>query len=151
MLRSRAWILYAGWGCAAASILHIVTIIAGPSWFDFLGAPPEYGQMMRDGDYLLPVTVTLFIAAVLAIWAAYAFSAAGVIRRLPFARFVCGATAFIFLLRGLAGIPIILWVLAQSEPTPLTLFHMAASVFIVTLGYGFICAVRALKPQTLEG
>ena len=146
---ARMTVLYAAWGCAVASILHIVTIIAGPAWFDFLGAPPHYGQMMRDGDYFLPVTVTVFIAGVLAVWSAYAFCAAGVIRRLPFARLICGAVALIFILRGLFVFPLIGYVMSESAVggvTPKSVFHIAASLFILTLGSGFANAVRILGP-----
>ncbi|WP_371397089.1 hypothetical protein [Fretibacter rubidus] len=142
---SRLWILYAAWGCALASLLHIVTIIAGPDWFDFLGAPPEYGQMMRDGDWVFPVAVTLGIAAILAIWSAYAFGAAGAIKRLPLTRIICWAVAAIFLLRGAGGIPLMIFVMLQTGFTALTAFHLAASVYILSLGVGFVFAARARR------
>ena len=138
--QSKAWVVYAAWGCVIASILHVVTIFAGAAWFDFLGAPPEYGQMMRDGNYVYPVIVTLLIAGTLAIWAAYAFSALKT--PLPYARLILGAVAAIFLLRGIIGIPINLYILTKTGPTTMTLFHIAASVFVLTLGWGFVAAFR---------
>lgn len=141
--QSKAWVLYAAWGCVIASILHVVTIFAGAEWFDFLGAPPEYGQMMRDGNYVYPVIVTLLIAGTLAIWAAYAFSALK--KPLPYARLILGAVAAIFLLRGLGGIPITLFILSKTGATMMTLFHIAASVFVLTLGLGFVAAFRQVK------
>ena len=140
---SKAWVLYAAWGCAAASILHVVTIFAGADWFDFLGAPPEYGQMMRDGNYVYPVVVTLLIAGMLAVWAAYAVSALK--KPLPYARLILGAVAAIFLLRGLLGIPITLFILTKTGPTAIILFHIAVSVFVLTLGWGFVAAFRRVK------
>lgn len=141
--QSKAWVLYAAWGCVIASILHVVTIFAGPAWFDFLGAPPEYGQMMREGNYVYPVIVTLLIAVTLAIWAAYAFSALS--KALPYARLISGAVAVIFLLRGVLGILITLIILTKTGPTVLTLFHIAASVFVLTLGLGFVAVFRRVK------
>ena len=141
--QSKAWVLYAAWGCAAASILHVVAIFAGADWFDFLGAPPEYGQMMRDGNYVYPVVVTLLIAGMLAVWAAYAVSALK--KPLPYARLILGAVAAIFLLRGLLGIPITLFILTKTGPTAIILFHIAASVFVLTLGLGFVAAFRRVK------
>ena len=141
--QSKAWVLYAAWGCVAGSLLHIVTIFAGAEWFDFLGAPPEYGQMMQDGNYVYPVVVTLLIAGTLAVWAAYAFWALK--KPLPFARLICGFVAAIFLLRGIVGIPITLFILTKTGPTMMTLLHIAASVFVLTLGLGFVAAFRRLK------
>ena len=142
--QSKAWVLYAASGCAAGALLHIAAIFAGPEWFDFLGAPPEYGQMMRGGNYVYPVVVTLLIAGTLAIWAAYAFSALK--KPLPYARLILGAVAAIFLLRGVLGIPITLFILTKSGPAAMTLFHIAASVFVLTLGWGFVAAFRWVKP-----
>lgn len=144
---SKAWVLYAALGCAAGSLLHIVAIFAGPEWFDFLGAPPEYGQMMRDGNYVYPVVVTLMIAAMLAVWAAYAASVLSPKKPLPYARLICGFVAAIFLIRGVLGIPITLFFLTKSGPTAMTLFHIAASVFVLTLGWGFVAAFRQMKVE----
>jgi len=143
--QSKGWVLYAAIGCAAASLLHIAAIFAGPSWFDFLGAPPEYGQMMREGNYVYPIVVTLLIAGTLAVWTVYALSALGPKKPLPYARLICGAVAAIFLLRGVLGIPITLYILTKTGPTAMTLFHIAASVFVLTLGWGFLAAFRRVK------
>jgi hypothetical protein len=52
------------------------------------------------GD-MRPALITAAIAAVLAIWAAYAFSGAGLIARLPLLRIALVAIASVYLLRGL--------------------------------------------------
>lgn len=143
--QSKNWVLLAAWGCAAAAVLHIICIFAGAEWFDFLGAPPEYGQMMREGDWGFPAAVTTLISAILAIWSAYAFSTFDGRKPLPFARFVCAAVAAIFLLRGVIGITLLIYILVKTGFTLKLLFHLAASVFILAIGIGFMAAFKRLN------
>lgn len=53
-----------------------------------------------------PSTVTAAIAAVLVGWGLYAWSGAGVIRRLPLARVVLSGVTAVYLLRGVAFVPL---------------------------------------------
>jgi len=57
--------------------------------------------------------------------------------------------AAIFLLRGVLGIPITLYILTKTGPTAMTLFHIAASVFVLTLGWGFVAALKKASSQTI--
>jgi len=143
--KDRVWIGYAAWGCAAAALLHIAAIIAGPDWFDFLGAPPSYGESLRQGNWQHPVFTTLGIVLILLIWAAYAFAALGRFTWLPLKKFVLAAVAAIFILRGALGIPIVIWVMTQTALSVFNVFHLGASVFVLTLGYGFWRAFRVLQ------
>jgi hypothetical protein len=52
--------------------------------------------------------ITLGIAAVLAVWAAYAFSGAGMIPRLPLLKLVLVAISAVYLLRAVGYIPALL-------------------------------------------
>ena len=89
---------------AAASLLHLAVIAGGPSWYRFFGAGEELARMAEQGS-LTPALMTLGIAAVLAIWAAYAFAGAGLIRRLPLMRTALVLISAVYLLRGLVLIP----------------------------------------------
>ena len=82
---ARAWLVAAGWMSVAASMLHLACIVGGPDWYRFLGAGEDMARGAERGA-LFPILITLAIAAILAIWAAYAFSAAGMIVRLPLIR-----------------------------------------------------------------
>lgn len=146
--RSPLWITYAAWGSVAGALAHVAAIIGGADWFDFLGAPPSYGEALRAGEWLHPVVTTLGIAALLLVWAAYARSALPRRKPLPFAKFVCAIVAVIFLIRGVIGIPLLLFVLTKTGPTVMTLFHLGASVFILTLGLGFAAAFMRLRENT---
>lgn len=88
----------------AASLLHIACIIGGPEWYRFFGAGEGIATLAEQGS-MTPTLLTLGIAAILAIWAAYAFSGAGLLPRLPLLRTGLVVISTIYLLRGLALIP----------------------------------------------
>lgn len=86
--------------CAAA--LHVAVIIAGPAGYEFAGAGKQFVNGAKAGR-AFPAIITLGIALVLLIWAAYALSGAAVIRPLPLLRPALTVITLIYLLRGLAG------------------------------------------------
>ena len=89
---------------AAASVLNIAVIAGGPAWYRFFGAGEGMARMAeRSSPY--PTLVTLGIASVLAVWAAYAFAGAGLIPRLPLMRTALVLISAVSLLRGLVLIP----------------------------------------------
>ncbi|PRY90456.1 hypothetical protein [Mongoliibacter ruber] len=97
-------------GCmtAAISLMHVGIVIGGPDWYRFFGA----GEMMAlqaEQGMIEPIIVTLFIALIFAVWALYAFSGAGLIIKLPLLKPILIAICGVFLLRGLAGIPMVLF------------------------------------------
>jgi hypothetical protein len=56
-----------------------------------------------------PTVITGSIAVILGIWMLYAFSGAGLIRRLPFLRLALVLIAAIYLARGILGVPAVLF------------------------------------------
>lgn len=103
----RGWLLAGGGVTGAASLLHLAIIAGGPEWYRFFGAGERMARMAARGSPL-PAVVTAGIAAVLAVWALYALSGAGVIRRLPLLRLALGLIAAVYLARGVFGIPLVL-------------------------------------------
>ena len=89
---------------ATASLLHLAVIAGGPSWYRFFGAGEGMARMAERGS-LTPTLVTIGIATVLAVWAAYAFSGAGLIARLPLMRTALVLISAVYLLRGLVVLP----------------------------------------------
>jgi len=89
---------------AAASVLHLAVIAGGPDWYRFFGAGERMASLAAGGSWI-PTATTLGIASVLAIWAAYAFSGAGLIPRLPLVRTALVLISTIYLLRGLVLVP----------------------------------------------
>jgi hypothetical protein len=125
------WLAAGGLLSSAAALLHLAVIAGGPDWYRFFGAGEAMAEMAEAGSPV-PALVTTAIAALLAIWAAYAFAGAGLIRRLPLMRTALVAITAIYLLRGLLIVPILL------SPRP-TSFDIWSS--LIVLVYGIVHAV----------
>jgi hypothetical protein len=97
-----AMLIIAGLLSTVAAILHLGCIYFGASWYRFLGAGEQMAIMAEQGRIQATI-ITLSITFVLAVWALYAFSAAGAISQLPFARIILVIISAIYLLRGIAG------------------------------------------------
>lgn len=118
-----------------ASLLHIAIIFGGPDWYRFFGAGEDMAQLAARG-FTYPTVVTAGIAAILAVWALYALSGAGVIRRLPFLRLALVLIAAIYLARGVLGVPAVLFLdqpYANELRTRMT-FMVVSSVVCICLG-----------------
>jgi len=98
------WLVAAGALSAAASAAHLAIIVGGPRWYDFFGAGPRMVRLAEQGSPKAAL-ITFGIAAVLAVWAAYAFSGAGLIPRLPLLKLGLAAISAIYLLRAVGYIP----------------------------------------------
>lgn len=94
-------LILAGVLSALAAVAHLACIALGAPAFRFLGAGERMARAIEAGS-IRPVLVTLGIAAILSVWAAYAFSGAGVIGALPFAKLVLPAVTAVFLARGVS-------------------------------------------------
>jgi hypothetical protein len=99
------YLIFSGFAALIGGAVHIAAIFGGPSWYGFIGAPPRMIRSAAAGDFY-PALVCLAIASVLFIWAAYAFSGAGIFRRLPLLRTVLVAVATVLIVRGVAFIPL---------------------------------------------
>jgi hypothetical protein len=130
------WLVAGGSLSTGAALLHIACIVGGPDWYRFFGAGEQIAQMAERGHWYPPI-VTLFIATILAIWAAYAFSGAGFIRRLPLLRAGLVAISAVYLVRGLAIVPIL------AMPTLRTPFNIWSS--LIVLVYGIIFSIGTIK------
>ncbi len=101
-------LIIAGTLTAIAAFMHLAIIVGGGDWYRFFGAGEQMAQMAEQGS-LYPATLTFVIACVLATWSAYAFSAANVIRKLPFTNVILLLISLIFLSRGLLAIPVVMY------------------------------------------
>jgi putative oxidoreductase len=107
MENDRRWLLFGGLLTGAASLLHLAIIAGGAEWYRFFGAGERMARLAARGSPY-PAVVTAGIAAVLGVWALYALSGAGVIRRLPLLRPALVLIAAVYLGRGVLGIPAVL-------------------------------------------
>ncbi|MEM7703037.1 MAG: hypothetical protein AAF251_13945 [Pseudomonadota bacterium] len=142
--RGTPWLLCGAVLSLLAALLHLGVIVGGPDWYRFFGAPESYAVDAQRGS-LVPALVTSGIAAVLALWATFAASGAGLVSRLFLLRTGLVAITAIYLLRGLLIIPVILTV-----PYPEGAFDYWSSAIVLV--YGVVHAVGlwrawpALKP-----
>ena len=95
----RAWLIAGGAASAAASVAHLACIVGGPRWYRAFGAGERVAREAERG-LPWPALMTIGVACVLAVWAAYAFSGAGLIRPLPLLRAALVAVTAIYLARG---------------------------------------------------
>ena len=117
---------------ALAALLHLAVIAGGPDWYRFFGAGERMARL-AEAHSPVPTVVTLCIAAILAAWSAYAASAAGVLRPLPLTAAALVAITAIYLLRGLAIVPV---ALVPAVRTPFNLWSSA-----ICLAIGLVHAV----------
>ena len=131
------WLIAGGVLSAGAALLHLAVIAGGPDWYRFFGAGEGMARAAERGS-AAPALITLGIAAVLAVWAAYAFAGAGLIRRLPLMRTALVLISAIYLLRGLVLFPTLL-----LKPELVHAFEVWSS--LIVLAYGVAYAVGTWK------
>lgn len=127
------WLIVGGCLSAAAAVLHLAVIVGGPNWYRFFGAGEAMARAAERGS-VMPALITVGIAAVLAVWAAYAFAGAGLIPRLPLMRTALVAISAVYLLRGLALVPAL--AVNGGGVTPFTLWSS-----LIVLAYGVAYAI----------
>lgn len=129
------WLILGGTLSALAAILHLAVIAGGPSWYRFFGAGEAMAQAAERGSST-PALITLAIAAMLMVWALYAFSGAGIIRRLPLLRTALILISAVYLLRAFALLPTLI-----LRPDLVDTFAIVSS--LVVLAYGLAYSIGA--------
>ena len=124
----RTLLIVAGGLNALAAALHLAVIPGGPDWYRFLGAGEGMARMAERG-MLYPTLVTLFITGVLATWALFAWSGAGMILRLPLLRTVLVAITMVYAIRGVA--PLLWFAMRPEAATP---FWLSSSAIVLVYG-----------------
>lgn len=99
-MSGRALLIAAAVGDVLAALAHLAAIVGGVDWYRFMGAGPRMARMVERG-LILPHLYTLAIATVLAGWAIYALSGAGIIGRVPLLRTGLIAISVVCIVRGL--------------------------------------------------
>ena len=132
-MRAEPWLIAGGFLSAVAALMHLAIIAGGPAWYRWFHAGEAIARMAERGEAQAWL-VTLSIAAVLAVFAAYAFAAADVLPRLPLMRLALLGITAIYLLRGLALVPLLVW-----RPQLVDSFILWSS--FVVLVYGIVHAV----------
>jgi len=101
MSKSNVFLIAGGVSSALIALLHVVLVFR-PDLFQYVapGQGDALSQMAEQGSGII-VAATAALALIFALWAAYAFSGAGLIRRLPLLGAALIAIGVIYFLRGL--------------------------------------------------
>jgi len=118
------------------ALLHLGCIVFGGDWYRFFGAGEQMAQMAEAG-HIYPTIVTLVIVTLLTIWSLYALSGAGIILRLPLLRLGLCVIAAIYLLRGIAFVP-----LMPMFPGNSITFWLVSSTTCFVIGLMYVTGVR---------
>ena len=120
--------------CAGVSLLHFVVIFIGAPAYRYLGAGERMARGAERGD-LQPSVLTFVLTVMFAVWAAYAFAGAGLMRPLPLLRPILFAIGAVFSLRGLVLLPQIV-LLANGAVVPLR--HLFFSMVSLVIGVAYL-------------
>ena len=140
-MRSNQWLLAGGVLSAVAALLHLAIIVGGPEWYRFFGAGEGMVRAAEQGS-ARPAIITVGIAVILFTWAAYAFSGAGVIRRLPLVRTALVAISAVYLARGLILVPMLLLM-----PEEVDAFVVWSSTIVLAYGLAYAIGTWAVWPR----
>lgn len=142
----KTYLILAGFAGSLGAALHIAIIFGGPDWYALFGAPQGLVEMARDGNIRAPISCVV-IAAFLSLLAAYAFSGAGVIRRLPFLRVGLASIAAVLVLRGVVFVPLIVWrpgaLSGICDCRSVDAFIILTSALCLALGVGYALGAMA--------
>ena len=139
------WLIAGGLLSAAAALLHLAVIAGGPDWYRFFGAGEGMARMAEQG-LARPALITLGIAALLAVWAAYAFAGAGLIPRLPMMRAALVAITAVYLLRGLVLLPML-----ALRPDKVGAFALWSSLIVLAYGLAYAIGTWRAWPALSAG
>ena len=84
-----------------AALAHLACIVVGAPAYRFMGAGERMARAVEAGQ-LRPTLVTLAVAGVLLVWAAFAFSGAGIVASLPLTKYALVAISVVYLGRAVA-------------------------------------------------
>jgi uncharacterized protein YhhL (DUF1145 family) len=113
-----------------AALLHVGIVFGGAAWYRFFGAGERMATAAAAGRRY-PAIVTFGIASMLALWAAYALSGAGMIPPLPLLKAALSVITAVYLLRGLVAVAMLIG--ARDRLTPFWIWSSA-----ICLMYGVV-------------
>lgn len=124
-------LISAGVIASASAIWHLLCIFGGPSWFAFARAPQQVIESAQQGTMFAPIS-TVIVASLMVACTIFAFSAAGLIRKVPLLKSALITIATLCILRGLIAIP------TFATPTGLDIWQIVASAVWFYVGICFL-------------
>ncbi|GGY68710.1 hypothetical protein GCM10011613_11240 [Cellvibrio zantedeschiae] len=114
-----------------AAIWHLLMIVGGPEWYAFARAPQYIVESAKAKTFVAPLGAVA-IAILMFTCTAYAFSGAGLIRKIPLLKSALTTVALICLVRGLYISPLFYSV------KKLGVWHLTASAVWFFVGVCFL-------------
>jgi hypothetical protein len=125
--------------CSAwVALLHIGIALVGPKWYRYFGAP-SLAEKVESGEWLVPTAMCVVVALIAVIWALYALSAIGIVRRLPLLRTGLVTIGTIYTLRGLQVFPEFYYLISGRLDVPRS---AAFSAFSLITGICYLVGVK---------
>ena len=146
MIAGRSWLVAGGVLSLTAALLHLASIIGGPDWYRFFGAGERLARMAEQGRWT-PTQMAAGIAAMLGVAAAYAFSGAGLIQRLPLLRTALVAITSVYMARGL----VVWWPSALARPDLSPGFLFWSSLIVLVFGLVHLVGTWQSWPTLSQG
>lgn len=140
------WLIAGGALSSLAALLHLAVIAGGPDWYRYFGAGERVAGMAERGRWT-PALMAVSIALMLAIAAAYAFSGAGLIRRLPLLRTGLIAITSVYMARGL----VVAWPSALGRSDLTTTFLVWSSLIVLVFGLIHLVGTWQAWPALSQG
>lgn len=146
MFTGNQWLKMGGILSFAVALLHLVIIFIGAPAYRYFGAGEDMAKWAESGS-LFPAMMTLALVAIFAFWGLYAFSGAGMVRRLPLLRIALLLIGAIYTLRGLAVFQQILQIVTSSQQVEAREVVFSSVSLVIGLAYliGTVINWRGLR------
>lgn len=119
---------------SCVALLHLVVIFVGARAYRYFGAGEEMARLAEQRSPM-PGLVTAGLTVLFAVWAAYAFSGAGLLRQLPLLKTGLIVIGSIYTLRGLALGPEVVWFYSGHRAVPPRELLFSAVSLLTGLAY----------------
>jgi hypothetical protein len=125
----------AGVSSAGVALLHVLILFVGAPAYRYFGAGEKMARLAERG-YPTPALITAGLTALFIVWAAYAFSGAGLLRPLPLLRPALITIGVVYTLRGLLLGPQMVWFFSGHEAAvPPRQLAFSAAALLTGLAY----------------
>ena len=130
------WLILGGILSFAVALLHVVIIFIGAPAYRYFSAGEDMATAAESGS-AFPVLLTLFLAAIFAVWGFYGLSGAGVVRRLPLLKIALILIGAVYTLRGV-GIFQQLFQIAASSAEATATREIVFSLVSLIIGLAYL-------------
>ena len=138
--------MLAGAASLGVALLHVGIIFYGGPAYRYFGAGERLARLAERGSQE-PTFITSVLVVMFSAWAAYAFSGAGVIPRLPYLQTALLLIGLVYAGRGLALVPqIYLW-MNDGGSAVVPVRHLWFSAASLAIGVLYLAGtMRAIRP-----